>query len=293
MRWQEWVAFTGLCLLAASRWLMGPAGVAPPAVERQALALSAIALIAAVSFLTGKSRPRRLFRSRRMAALGSLLYFTLPSVLLERSREYASDVTVSTVFALAPVAVLLVWGAASRDGLKPGRLVAPLAGLGGVLLLLPYELPVSARGWESVAEVFVAMFLVAYASVLLHQSLKSSFAESLVLVGAGNAAVLLGFCWIHKTIVWRLNAWSAATMVATALDAASIALTVWLLRTMNPVRFSARFLAIPLVTIVEGLILVRPGFSGRLLAGMILLTAGAGWLLASGQAVDEEILTLR
>ncbi len=71
------------------------------------------------------------------------------------------------------------------------------------------------------------------------------------------------------------------------------ALTVWLLREIDPVRFSARFLVIPLVTIVEGLALLRPEVTGRMVAGMVLLSGGAAWILMTPREVDEEVLTLR
>lgn len=293
MKWREWVAFTILCLWAASKWLIGSVADALPALERQAVAFAGVALVAAMIFLRGKKEARRVYRDGRMVAFGSLLYFTLPAVLLERSKEHASDVTVSIVFAIAPVVVLLVWGAVSREGLRPSRLVPALAGLAGVLFLLPYELPESVRGWESLAEVFVAMVLVAYASVRMNELLKKpTFAESLVLIGAVNALALLGFSLVRGRAMWRLNSWSGGVLIATAADAASMVLTIWLLRTMNPARFSARFLAIPLLTIVEGLALVRPEFSGRLLAGVILLLVAVVCLLAPRRTVDE-ILTLR
>jgi drug/metabolite transporter (DMT)-like permease len=253
----------------------------------------AVALIALI-FLRGRLSPRRAYLNGRLLAFASLLYFTFPAVLLERSKEYASDVTVTIVFAIAPVVVLLTWGAVSREGLRPSRLMFPLAGLAGILLLLPYELPESARGWESLAEVFAAMMLVAYASTRMNELLrKPAFPESLVLIGAVNALALFGFSFTRRTATWHLNAWNEGALIGTATDAVSIVLTVWLLRKMNPVRFSARFLAIPLVTIIEGLVLVRPEFSARLLAGMILLTVAAAWLLITGQTVEDEILTLR
>jgi hypothetical protein len=65
------------------------------------------------------------------------------------------------------------------------------------------------------------------------------------------------------------------------------------LREIRPVEFSARFLVIPLVTILEGAVLLRPEITGRIVMGFILLTGGAVWMLAGRGQVDEEVLTLR
>jgi hypothetical protein len=62
---------------------------------------------------------------------------------------------------------------------------------------------------------------------------------------------------------------------------------------MAPVRFSARFLVIPLVTIVEGFVLLRPEVTGRMVVGTVLLAVGTAWMLMTKRQVDEEVLTLR
>jgi drug/metabolite transporter (DMT)-like permease len=213
---------------------------------------------------------------------------------MARAREYAPETSVAVVFALAPVAVVLVWGAVTQESDGTGKLIPSLMGLAGVLLLLPFELPVSARGWGAGAEIVAAMVLVAGAGAWMYGLLRAvSTTEALVVVGVSNAACLLAWCGAVGSLDWRWRdvadgvwwGWGVGVIVA--------ALTVWLLREMAPVRFSARFLVIPLVTIVEGFVLLRPEVTGRMVVGTVLLAVGTAWMLMTKRQVDEEVLTLR
>ena len=83
--------------------------------------------------------------------------------------------------------------------------------------------------------------------------------------------------------------WDAG-MVATEaarcllVDGPVLLLTVWLLREMTPVRFAARYLVVPLVTIVEGFLLVRPAWNWTMGAGFVLLAGGCAGLLRADSA---------
>ncbi|HEY6764968.1 MAG TPA: hypothetical protein VI386_09355, partial [Candidatus Sulfotelmatobacter sp.] len=62
----------------------------------------------------------------------------------------------------------------------------------------------------------------------------------------------------------------------------------WLLRRMPPVQFASRYL--PLLTVLEAYILVRPPLTLRIGAGTILLAAGVGLLLC--RHPKEEVVSL-
>jgi drug/metabolite transporter (DMT)-like permease len=119
-----------------------------------------------------------------------------------------------------------------------------------------------------------------------------SMTEALTVVGAANAIVLFVCCGAMGPLGWRWSdvmggaSWESAVAVMVA------ALTVWLLRTMDPIRFSTRFLVIPLVTIFEGAVLLRPEITGRMAVGFLLLAGGSLWMLGAKQ-VEEKVLTLR
>jgi drug/metabolite transporter (DMT)-like permease len=286
MTWRKWAAFAVLCGWTASVWLMESARDGPSMPEQQGIASGVVALLGVCLFFGGRKQHERnrSWENRRLCgilALAGLLYFAIPAILLELAKTYASETNVTVVFALAPVGVILAWGAATNDRLGGRLLLSALAGMAGLLFLLPFEGPESVDGWESLAEAFIAMLLVACAGVWLNRLLgRVELPESLAIVGSVNAIVLLGWCWARGTLVWRWSAWVTGARIGILSGVVSIALTVWLLKVMTPVRFSARFF-------------VRLGISGRLALGVTLLTAGAVGVLASRGAVEEEILTLR
>ena len=291
MRWRIWTAFAAVCVWAASGWLITPGSDALPRLERQGLGF---VVIAGVALASGGWRNRRArWRLRSAVATGSLLFFAVPAVLLEHAREYASETSVAVVFALAPVVVVLVWGAVMQESGGMQWLVPALMGLASLLLLLPFEMPVSTRGWQAVAEVVAAMLLVAVAGAWLFGLMrKMSTTEALTIVGATNAVVLFVCCGALGSLDWRWRdvvggvSWESVVAVIVA------ALTVWLLQTMDPIRFSARFLVIPLLTIFEGAALLRPEITGRMAVGSVLLAGGAIWMLGAKQ-VEEKVQTLR
>jgi drug/metabolite transporter (DMT)-like permease len=70
-------------------------------------------------------------------------------------------------------------------------------------------------------------------------------------------------------------------------------LLVWLMRDVAPTRFAARYLVVPLLTVMEGYVLLRPGFSVRAVAGGALMVFGAWRLLTASQREGEPGLVLR
>jgi len=265
-----------------------------PVLERQGLEFALIAIIALIAAVL---RRRSWMVSRavlgRMAGL-SLLFFAVPAVLLERAKDYASETNVAVIFALTPAAVVLTASVMQSEERGMRSLIPALSGFAGVLLLLPFELPASSRTWVPVAELSVAMLLVAWAGVKLYRLLREvSLLEALAVVGSANAITLLSWCTVRRSFDWRWQEATQGAPVGWIAGLITTALTVWLLRVMQPVRFSARFLVIPLVTIAEGIVLLRPEVSGRTLAGLILLCAGTGWLVVADEQVRNEVLTLR
>jgi drug/metabolite transporter (DMT)-like permease len=189
--------------------------------------------------------------------------------------------------------VVLVWGAVSQepDGMR--KLIPALMGLAGVLLLLPFNLPMSGRGWAALLEIAAAMVFVAGAGVWMYRLLRrASVIEALTIVGISNAVCLFAWCGAVGSLDLRWSGAAGGVWWGWMVGATITALTVWLLREIDPVRFSARFLVIPLVTIVEGFVLLRPEVTGRMVAGTVLLAGGAGWMLKEKRKVDEEVLTL-
>jgi hypothetical protein len=82
-------------------------------------------------------------------------------------------------------------------------------------------------------------------------------------------------------------------VLAAVIWVAELGLLVWLLGAMRPVRLATRYLVVPLLVVVEGAVLMRPGWTLRMVAGVLLLAAGAGWVLLGREGDEAPSLSLR
>ena len=297
MRWALWTAFAGLCILAGTSWVIPDVGNGLPQLERQGILFGVIGLIA-LSF-TGR---RLWFRLAdlpwiRLAA-AAVMFFGVPMVVGEYGRGSVSAITRSALFAMVPVVVVMVVAAGDASG-GEGRgarrfLVPALVGLGGLLLLLPLGFSGSIRGRVLLAIVCAVIVVVGFASVWMYRLLRGfGFAEAIAIAGLANAVFLLGWSVVRGEVVWRLSELVSVVSHSSVVDVVEVLLIVWLLREMAPIRFAARYLAIPLLTILESFVLMRPEWTVRMVSGTVLLAVGVGMLLFWKAGDDEVPLSLR
>ena len=167
-----------------------------------------------------------------------------------------------------------------------GLLVPALAAVGGAALLLPFTMPPTMVGKAWLVGVFAAALLSAYAAIRLHRALA----------GAGvlpAAAMLAGASALAAAVLFRvgylpMNQFTALAVTVEALrcvlmEGPALLLTVWLLREMQPIAVSTRYLLVPLVTIFESYLIERPRADWTVFAGMILM-GGGSFLLLRGEA---------
>jgi drug/metabolite transporter (DMT)-like permease len=298
MRWSLWIAFAGLCILSGTSWAI-PYGMTDglPALEQQGLVFGVVGLIALLFAGRGWwSRIRGLRFVRLVAAVVG--FFGVPVVVAEYARGSVPAISRSALFAMVPVVVVVTLAAGDATvGEERGArrfLVPALGGLGGLLLLLPLEFSGSARGRVMLAVVFAAVVLVGFASVWLYRLLRGSgLVDAVAIVGLANAVFLLGWSFVHEDVFWRLSGLVSVASISSLVDVAEVLLIVWLLREMPPVRFAARYLVIPLVTVLESYVLMRPDWTVRMVSGTLLLAAGAGTLLFLKAGEEETVLSLR
>ena len=81
--------------------------------------------------------------------------------------------------------------------------------------------------------------------------------------------------------------------ISSMVDVVEVLLIVWLMREMPPVRFAARYLVIPLLTVLESYVLIRPEGTVRMGCGTVLLAAGAGALLFLKAEEEDTVLSLQ
>jgi hypothetical protein len=298
MRWILWIAFAGLCILSGTSWVI-PRGTTDelPPLEQQSLIFGVMGIIAfLLAGRTGWSRSLWLRYVRLGAAAVGL--FGVPAVVAEYARSSVPSISRSALFAAVPVVVVLGVAASDTTGREEHgarRFLMPaLAGWGGLLLLLPLGFSGTVRGWVMLAIVCAAVVVAGLASVWLYRLLRRlAFAESVAVVGISNAVFLLVWSAACEEILWRGSSLVSVASISSLVDVVEVLLIIWLLREMSPVRFSARYLVIPLLLVLEGYVVMRPEWTVRMGFGTALLAVGAGALLFWKAGQDETGLSLR
>ncbi|WP_179583904.1 hypothetical protein [Tunturiibacter gelidoferens] len=261
-----------------------------PALESQGLRYG---LIGFVAFLLVRGRVRFGRVGLRVAAAG-VGFFGVPMVVGEWARVGVPEISRSALFAMVPVVVVMVVAAGDEERGVRRFLVPALVGLGGLLLLLPLKFSGSLRGRLMQGAVCLAVVSVGLSSVWLYRLLRGlALAEALAVVGLSNGVFLLVCSAVREEFVWRWSRLASVVSLSSLVDVAEVVLLVWLLREMMPVRFAARYLVIPLLTLLESYALMRPELTVRVICGVVLLAAGAGMLLALKTGEEETMLSLR
>jgi drug/metabolite transporter (DMT)-like permease len=229
-----------------------------------------------------------------MAMLGGLaiLLVGIPDALAGWAQTHVSGSLVTAMFGLIPVILVVV---AAQSGFEDPSaalrsLIPAVLGLGGLLLLVPVDLPSSTIGRLSFAVLLATALLLAFVSVSIHRLLQLfQPALAVAIVCLANALLIplaAGRSFWHGSV--------ASGSILSALAAGGgLLLFVLLLRRLDPVRLGSRYLVIPLLTIVEGYILLRPELTFRMGVGAGLLAGGAAFLLFSEQSDEVSSLSLR
>jgi drug/metabolite transporter (DMT)-like permease len=295
MKRSVWLVFVVYCLLSSAAWIIAPSLERTFFFERQII-LFVVVGVGAIAFSGGRLRMLDSRLPWVRLALAGVLFWGVPAYLIRWVESGISSIVTSATFALLPVvvAVCTISGGVSQDREGWGSLTPALAAFGGILLLLPVGLPGSVRGQLMLAVAFVAVVLVAISGVWMHRLMRGvAIADAAIIVCFANAAFLVICGLVARDFAGGWSGLSAILSLSSGIDLIQIILVFWLLREMSPVRFGTRYLVIPLLTIVEGYVFLRPEVTARMLVGIVLLTAGAVWILIAKAPDDEVILSLR
>jgi len=281
-----WIAFAAVCVLSATSWVV-PSAEGLPSLELQGLRYG---LIGVVALLFGRGR----IRLGLPGAAAGVGFFGVPMVVVEWARVGVAETSRIALFAMVPVVVVMAVAAGDEERGVRRFLVPALVGLGGLLLLLPLGFSGTLRGRLMQSAVCLAVVLVGLSSVWLYRLLQGmALEEALAVVCLGNAGFLLVCSAIWEQFVWSWSGLVSVVSLSSLVDIAEVVLLVWLLREMIPVRFAARYLVIPLLTLLESYTLIRPELSVRMVSGVVLLAVGAGTLLVLKIGEEETMLSLR
>ena len=275
MRKRDLAVFLLYVALTASTWMVQLAYASvPPPIYPEALALA----IALVCFglprhsRSGVSRPRI-----AQALLSGLLLFGLPRVLFAAFARGFPQPTQVVFLALVPVAVVLIQSFHETDTDFTSLLAASLAGVAGLVLVVPTDLAISLREPSSAIFFSVGIVSIAIGSYLGYVAARDLPRRLSVVLMLSPGILLAGLQAViaHATI--RLP--DAGGLLNTALAATQLVFIAYLVGSVSPVAFSARYLLIPLTTTLEGLVYLRPAITWRLIAGLLAMLFGAAKLL--------------
>jgi drug/metabolite transporter (DMT)-like permease len=294
MKRSVWITFGALCLLSANSWVAAPfSATTLPSLQRQGL-LYLIISVGALLISGRRLLSRIKSRPWARAAIAGLAFFGVPAVAIEFASGYVNEITRSALFAMVPIVVAVALSAIEAGEPAERSLAPAIAGLAGLLLLLPLSLTNSARGDLRIALISAAVIIVGIAGIQLYRLLQQfEPSDAVAIVCLPNAILLLIWAEASGTALWDRSSLLSLDSPSSLIDIIEVLLLLWLLRRVPPVQFASRYLLIPLLTILEAYVLVRPELSPRICAGTTLLAVGTGMLLFQQPVSDETALSLR
>jgi len=208
------------------------------------------------------------------------LLFVGPVLIAEGPAGHVESGLATLIFGMVPVVTVLIAAQQDEDAMR--LLLPAVIGIAALGLVIPFSWPSSLPGVVSVAGMGFLVVGMALAGFRLHGLLQTVPIVWAATVGAAFSALAAGLGWAagpHGTIDWAWKTVAIETAWGLIVDGALVWLVLWLLREMKPDTFSGRFLLIPAVTLIGGIILEKPevGWTGWL--GLVL-AAGAGLVLA-------------
>jgi drug/metabolite transporter (DMT)-like permease len=261
-----------------------PSAKSAPQIEREALPLALLAVVAA-SFAAARRatwpRGKQLFPPILMG----LALFVAPSVLVHFALGWVSAFTRVVLFSLTPVFAVVFEPHQGRSAASQSRsgLLAALVSLIGMLCVFPVDTPATIQAGCAFAVVIAAAACVATANcyaVRLASELQQGTISPAVAIACAAAALGLVVAGIateglpaHLSMAGQDLAWSLIVALPGLL------LLFWLMPRMTAVRMTTRFVLAPLMAILIGMAIDRPALGPRIWMGLLLVAGGAAWLL--------------
>ena len=293
--WRAWRMgwpFGALCCMTASRWLVEDAfPSASSTYLSQALGCALGAAFAGGLILLRKAQDSKDgFHAPWRAAMAAGVLLAGPGLaeLLAVRLLHSSDATLALALCPVVVAVCVSAGGGTERGDLSRLLWPSLVGVAGLMLLLPEPSLSQGRTWIGLAAMPVLVGLGASSVRGAMQMGGAEIAKRQYLAGFLGlivAALLLGMVALTHL---HAGARFTASLGATGFDACAALLSLLALVRLGALRWSAQFLLIPLLAIVEGIVFLRPALSGRSFLALTLLAVGAGYQLLAMPPDGEE-----
>lgn len=254
-------------------------GIRVSPLERQAVLLGLVAVIAGLAALIRKAR-WPCGGMLTMAGLVGLGLFVGPALLTNFGRGWIGDSTRVGLFSITPVFAVVLepyLGNASAAGQRSG-LAAALAAVTGTLLVFPMEIPHSAEAGLAICAVLAAAAMVAAANCVGVRVCQQGGGTALTFTAVAAGCAALGLLALGAVVgqgedsATAVDAWAAADLIA-------LGVLFRLMGQMSAARMTTRFVIAPLLANVIGLAFLRPQVQVQEGVGLALIALGSGWLL--------------
>lgn len=290
-----------LCLLSGSCWLLESAH---PKAHSTALTEAVGCWMAGGwVFLVQKTQRRSASRLRRSSlgqagwrgvlpvCLGEAFVVAGSAIAVSMTRQSVSANNVTLAMVLTPCVIAVTvpaMGGGPEENISL-RLWPGLAGVAGLLLLLPQ--PILSDWRLVIALMAMPVFAGVGASVAVQRleversvgrmsAVRDGMVLSLPLAGSLYGVLALRHLGEgNGPFFWFLA----------ALDGLLATLTLVALRRLGPMRWAAQFCLTPLITIIEGVFFLRPPLNGRLWLALALLAVSGVYLLFASERATRQM----
>ena len=311
-RWTVLWPMLALCLIAGSRWLLEGAR---PAAESTHLSQAMGCFGAAGIFASADLVRRRRERDRTAArtptdlrwptlrgALGGTCSLAGAGLAASLSKRAIHTDDATLALALTPCVIAVSTAALGSPAAQEmtARLWPGLAAVAGLLLLLPQP---RIQDWRTGAALAAMPLLTGLGAALFAETRSSpnptADPEMPTIFVSPYASLqacwlaLLGAAVLHCGLAWLQSgsggvfSMSSVTKEATSLDGTIAFLTTLTLLRAGAMRWSAQFLFVPLVALLEGVAFLRPELDSRSWLAFALLLISGLYLFFSGDAASN------
>ncbi len=295
---KHWLAFAALGVIWGTTWVATDAlneGVPSLLGAAARFFLAALVLLPVIRWKRWKF-PRG--RALLVALLLSVTMIVLPVLLLFWARPYLPSATVTALYAVMPLVVMLMTpalGDASvpSTAMNGAVLNGVIGGFGGILLALGASFSVARA--PGAAVVLLAVFSTGVSSLIARRELievRPVVTTTLVLGAAAPLLLLASLVLEHgQAVYWDGRSFEAVLYLAVVPGALGYAAWFWLLKTLEAYQMATVQWLEPLVGMAEGAILLRMGWSFSMIAGSVL--AGLSlWMVMRARPEDDKSVSL-
>jgi drug/metabolite transporter (DMT)-like permease len=292
--WKRWLGFAALGLIWGSTWVAADtlAEQIPPLLASAVRFLLAAAVLVPLILLKRWKLPRG--RTLGYLLLLSVTMIALPLMLLVWARQQLPSATVTVLFGLMPLVVILLTPGLEGRGVPNRATPAAIIGLGAMVAVSGASFS-AAQVWGA-AVVFAAVVSTGASSLVARREFKGQHPVVVTACLLGGAGVLLLAASLGlergQSIQWTPEVVRGVVLLGVLGAALPYVLYFWLLQKWEAYQLATVQWIVPLVGLVETAVALRIGLSYTILAGS-LVTLGSVLMVMRARLEDDNTVSLR